>query len=264
MPTPQQPNTINPEWLFGEYFATIKKYFERIKSYRTENNVQVPLSVRYGTPAAAYRDEIQTVAKLIEDSKLDATFNGKIRLPMLNFFAQTWKRKLGREPIHNPYLIRYEKDKEKYLKTQVPFIFDVTINCSIWSASYRERDDLLFKLYSMFPRNEISLPHIPDKNDPYSSGTLINIIFNEDMTDATEIEGLDERETRDVIRTDFTMQTELAVARYGYYVGVIKKASVGETVNDGGESFDADGITYTMTQDVDDPNKINLTLSDYP
>ena len=264
MPVAQQPNIINPEWLFGEYFATIKKYFERVKSYRSEQDVQIPLTVRYGTPAAAYRDELQQVAKLIEDSKLDQTFNGKIRLPMLNFFAQTWKRKLGREPIHNPYVIRYEKDKEKYLKTQVPFVFDVTINCSVWAASYRERDDLIFKLYNMSPRNAISLPHVPNKNDPYSSGTLINIVLNEDMTDATEIEGLDERETRDVIRTDFTMQTELAVARYGMYVGVIKNASIGETVNDGSASYSGDGIKYSMSEDPNDPTKIILDLSNYP
>jgi hypothetical protein len=263
MPVAQQPNLINPEWLFGEYFATIKKYFERLHSYRNEQGVQIPLTVRYGTPAVAYRDELQAVAKLIEDSQLEQTFNGKIRLPMFNFFAATWKRKLGREPIHNPYVIRYEKDKEKYLKTQVPFVFDVTINCSLWASSYRERDDLLFKLYNLFPRNEISLPHVPDKNDPYSSGTLINIVLNEEMTDSTEIEGLDERETRDVIRTDFTMQTELAVARYGYYVDVIKSAAVTATLDDGGVSYADDGIKYNMIQDPD-TKQISITLENYP
>lgn len=251
MPVAEQPNSQAPEWLFGEYFATIKKYFQQIKSYREENGGQIPMLVYYGTPSAAYRQEVKAVDELVAAGRLDKTFNGKARLPLLNFFGQTWKRKLGREPISRPYVIRYEADKEKYLKTMPPFVFDVTINCSIWAASYRERDDLLFKLYSMFPRNEISLPHIPDKNDPYHSGTLINIIFNEDMTDSTEIEGLDERETRDVIRTDFTMQTELSVGRYAYYTGVIKKAGFDERVMFEDDVYNGEGIMYNMTKDND-------------
>lgn len=264
MPTPAQPNTIQAEYLFGEYFSTIQKYFQRIKSFRSEDGQQLNLIVAYGTPAAAYRKELEAVSSLIQQQKLPETFNGKARLPFMNFFAPNWKRKLGKEPIRKPYTIRYEEDKEKYLKTIVPFIFDVTINCSLWTANYRERDDLIYKIYSMFPRNEISLPHIPNKTDPYHSGSLINITFNEDMSDTTEIEGLDERETRDVIRTDWTMQTELTVAREGYYVDVIKKVGFDSTVMseiDPTNNPD-DGIMYTITKDIDD-NFIH-TPSEYP
>jgi len=261
MPLPEQPNTIEPEWLFGEHLATIRKYFQILKSYRSENGQQLQLTVYYGTPSTAYRQELQTVGKLISEGKLDQNFNGKTRLPFMNFFASSWKRKLSKEPITRPHILRYESDKEKFLKTQVPFIFEVVINCSIWSANYRERDDLIFKLYNLFPRNEISLPHLPDKNDQYKSGSLINIVLNEDMTDATEIEGLDERETRDVIRTDFTMQAEFSISRYGYYTDVIKKVGFDSTVNME-QSFPDDGILYTINKDED--NNFTHTPSNYP
>jgi len=258
---PAQPNTQTPEWLFGEHLATLKKYFERLKSFRSENGQQIPLIVYYGTPSTAYRQEVQTVGKLVSEGKLNQNYNGKARLPFLNFFGSSWKRKLIREPITRPYVLRYEADKEKYLKTQVPFIFDMTVNCSLWAANYRERDDLLFKFYNLFPRNEISLPHIPDKKDPYHSGSLINIVLNEDMTDATEIEGLDERETRDVIRTDFSMQVEIQVARYGFYTDIIKKVGFDSTIKTD-EEFPDDGIMYTISKDED--GNFTHTPTNYP
>ncbi len=227
---------VLPHYLFGIYILEIHSFFEKhfTKGVAWAGNTK-PLSmqVAYGTPRAAFRFMIQK-------------FNGKVLLPMMNFYIGDSKRDLTRERV-NVYITdpeAYDPVTKTIPISRNPMHFNVTFSVNIWTNDQRERDFILHEILQMFPMGEISLIYYPDPTNK-SSYLLMPLKMSESFNDETNIEGLDMKETRDAIKTVFSIESHAIVPYNVYRVPVITDIRVDDemTVYDG-NNFQTVGQTY--------------------
>lgn len=216
-------NTNSFQYLFSQQFIELGKFFADFKSFRTETSqigsvTQVPevLRVLYGTPAAAFRrifniDPNNLVAN-------QATVNNKPNLPVLNFHCASFKRIYSQE---NPFVrltgtvnnIYKDYHGQKVNATmRAPQHWECTLACALWTDSYKTRDDMISKIVLSFPGSELYLQYQPNASEFPDEALWIPIRMEENIEDATEIEGFTEKETRDVIRTNFTLVMQCVLA----------------------------------------------------
>ena len=235
-----------PLYLFGDYFLEIAKYFSQIQSYRVDEEIDeyIPLQVFYGTPGAAYRRAYETN-------------NGKIKLPMLSFFASDWKRVPGMEPILSTGLkANYntlDKENKTIILEQVPMKFEVTYTVNLWTSNDTERDDLHYKINLMFPRGEISLVarNNPDNPDYF---LFMPLKFDGAFKDETELEEK-ESQTRSIVKTSFNMTGSSTLPRRGVLTGLVQSIYFKSIVKDSSTSGAvATRSAVKVTSPIDDPN----------
>ena len=225
---------MNTFSLFVHYFREIKKFFKGFSDYKG-NQIQV----YFGTPQSAFRD--------------NASKNGKTILPMLNFHAVSWNRKPEREPV-NTFFTMHERTDRTTGKTFVgraPMVFEVNYQVSLWTNTYNERDDLMYKFYTQFIRGELSLL-VPVEEAGIQDFLFMPLKIQDDFSDDTELEAGDPKETRDVIRTSFNMIGESLVPYELCEYDVVKEILIknADPVNDTWEDMRAtinndDEITYS-------------------
>lgn len=202
-------SNLAPLFLFQNYVVEIVKYFRSIRSYIiydqeffTQANgdapipnpnfgLPLPLYTTFGNPKVAFR-------KMIE------RFNGLTRLPYMNINMADHSRKTEFEPVGVRYFVR-DNEAPPDLKTTIhtpPMQFEVTYKCTLLTSTAQERDHILYQIYVMFPRLEISLI----VKDPGGKGfVFVPLRLDQNFTDATSYESSDNKDPREFIRTDFTL-----------------------------------------------------------
>ncbi len=218
-----------PYHLFGVYILEIAKFFsERFKNQVKWDDATLPrtLQVIYGTPREAFRFMIQQI-------------NGKVTLPMLNFWTADMNRVMTMERLGTVMWSKesFDPNTNTIAIMRSPMHFDVTFSFNLWSNTIRERDSIIHDMLQSIPYGEISLVYFPDTSvingktviNDRNSYLLIPIKLDPKITDETAIEGLDMKETRDAIKTVFTI-TAHAIVPYNIYrvpiamsVGVVSK-----------------------------------------
>lgn len=188
--------------LFAPEFVTILKFFrDNIDSYVMQDGSQEKLRVAYGTPHAAFR-------RIFSDENV----NGKPNLPYMNFWAMEFRRVRSHE---NPF-VRYTIINPDGTVSigRAPQWYEISLQFSLWTSSYKSRDDVLAQYLRFFPGQDIFLPYYPDPVNYPDIERIVQIELDESITDETELEGLEERETRDVVRTVWTGTIKNATLPY--------------------------------------------------
>lgn len=205
-----------PHYLFGHYVIQIAKLFKYSFSdfQQTDTAVVRPLQVFYGTPREAFKSALEKN-------------NGQMVLPSLSFYGADYTRRWDKEPA-NPNLRisnanSYDPITGKIIGIRPPMQFDVSYQFSMFNNNMRERDKMLHQMFMMFPKGEASIRWYPDPIQYDTSFLFMPLKWDQQVTDATEIEGLTSKETRDIIKTTFNIKSE-AVLPYdikdedAYYV----------------------------------------------
>lgn len=198
-------NETGLNFLFGDYFIELSRFFANFKanivSYEDKNNYKIityPMIVMLGSPTAAYR-RLESISNNTKDGKME---NKMQKFPLLNFIPTSFDRVVGMEV---PYARRFTYVNNNYTRVDADIQrWNITYQTSLWTSSYRMRDDILSKIFRAFPAGEMALRHYPDPNDPKK---FFNMEFKLEgsFSDTTDLETLDPKEARDIIRTDFTI-----------------------------------------------------------
>lgn len=204
-----------PLFLFGLYVVEIAKYFNTFRSFNIddlkglpnpnakpgENPVTpnpnygqpLPLNVVYGSPRASMR-------------KYLARNNGMMRTPVMNFYGVDWVRRVEKEPVGvRLFNKKQARETGKIEVFRPPMQFDVNYSFSLFTSSQQERDHILYQIYTSFPRNELSLIYQDPTNPDPDDFIFIPLKIDLNAQDESELEGMSEKETRDIIRTSFTL-----------------------------------------------------------
>ena len=245
-----------PYFLFREYFVQIAKYFKQIKSYRiddiktevsddgktinNENYNQLrKLQVIYGTPRAAFRSFLKR-------------HNGMMKLPVLNFVAIDLERRTDKEPT-GARTFYVDKEKAVAHVQRPPMQFDLTYQFYLYTEGVKEREHVLYQIYTLFPRGEISLIYKDPTNPDNEDYIFMPLKLESNMADESELEGLDEKETRDVMRTQFTVHGQSIVPYPTREYPAIKSVYFIDTSK--GESSDGNNVTeigYDFVEETED------------
>ena len=192
-------------FLFADYFLALSKWFAGFTTHRQDYNPQTGTSsiekprVIYGQPSAAFR-------KFREDTD---SINGRVKLPVISFFASSFRRIKERQ---NPYarysnhLLRLE-DSSLVGESRAAQVYEINYNVSIWTNGNKSRDDLVSRILRSF-NTTLTLSYFPDAVKYPNDFIWMPFKLEDDINDATDLEVLEERETRDIVRTDFTITGE--------------------------------------------------------
>lgn len=255
-----------PYFLFQNYIVEIVKYFHTITSHIIDDqeffhqadgseplpnpnfNLPMKLYVTYGNPRAAFKRMIER-------------FNGLTRLPYLNINGAGSIRRVEKEPVGVRY---YMKEFVEPGDTTIPVFrppmqFDVTYKLILLTSSQQERDHVLYQIYCMFPRNEISLI-VKDPNGKGFVFVPLKIEYNTD--DATNWESTENNDAREFIRTELTLQAQHTVPLPYKEIPLITNVQF-DTITRGypaGGILDyTDHTQYNLTQDTD--GTVRVTIS---
>lgn len=198
-------NTTNFNFLFGDYFIELSRFFANfsttVVSFEGKNEyktVNYPMIVMLGSPTAAFR-RLDSISNNTQDGK---NTNKMQKFPLLNFIPTSFDRVVGMEV---PYARRLTRVSNDFTRVDYDIQrWNITYQTSLWTSSYRMRDDILSKIFRSFPAGEMALRHFPDPNN---QKYFLNMEFKLEgsFSDTTDLETLDPKETRDIVRTDFTI-----------------------------------------------------------
>ena len=198
-------NATTFNFLFGDYFIELSRFFANfsttIISHQSKTEfvpVTYPMIVMLGSPTAAYR-RLENISNNTLKGKNE---NKMQKFPLINFIPTSFDRVLGMEV---PYGRRFTQINNNFTRVDRDIQrWNVTYQTSLWTASYRMRDDILSKIFRSFPAGEMALRHRPDPSNP---NYFFNMEFKIDggFNDSTDLETLDPKEARDIVRTDFTI-----------------------------------------------------------
>ena len=214
--------------LFGHYFLELQKFFALFTiSGVDQNDNQIKPIVLMGTPQAAFR-KINTPLTNISGTN-SASINSSANLPAINFIAVDFRRVYGME---NPYAritgTTRTKDylgRERVLETYSPQSWEITYQVSIWTDSYKQRDDIMSKILIMF-RHDLTIPYYPDPiNDPRKV-LWMELRMDESFNDDTNLEDLQEKESRKFIRTSFTVNSRAVLLYDSNFIPTILRIEI--------------------------------------
>lgn len=204
-----------PLFLFGIYVIEIAKYFNTFRSFNKDDvkdlpnpnakpgekptipnpnyGQTIPLNVVYGSPKPSMR-------------KYLSRYNGMMRTPVLNFWGVDWIRRVEKEPVGVRLFSKKQAQRDgKADVFRPPMQFDVNYSFTLFTSSIQERDHILYQIYMGFPRNEISLIYQDPTNPDPDDFIFIPLKIDYNNQDESELEGISEKETRDIIRTSFSL-----------------------------------------------------------
>jgi hypothetical protein len=197
---------ILPNYLFGNYVLELSRWFsQRFQIVKYDQTMEPKtLQVFYGQPRAAFR-------------YLTEKFNGKIVLPMLNFYMANPTRDLLRERpgVVITDLESYDPVSKTVGRVRVPMHFNVTWSVNLWTDTLVERDYIMHEILQMMPGGEITLIFFTDftiVNGKMIIGDrtqyiLMPVKMGESFNDETEIETLEQQQVRERIKTTFELTT---------------------------------------------------------
>ena len=193
-----------PYRMFGVYNLAVASFFKSMfTNFKLDPNdaTEKPqtLQVFFGTPRAAFRWSM-------------ATFNSKIVMPMLNFWVADAPRRMELErPYASSRLMwsdsSYDAAANTIIMTPMPMVFEIGYSVNLWCNNLREADYMLHTIAERFPMSEGVTTWRPASADAKGNTASLNIRMKIDgaMNNATEIEGLEQSETRDQIKLEWTM-----------------------------------------------------------
>ena len=115
--------------------------------------------------------------------------------------------------------------REKILETYSPQSWEITYQVSIWTDSYKQRDDIMSKILIMF-RHDLTIPYYPDPvNDP-NKVLWMELRMDESFNDDTNLEDLQEKESRKFIRTSFTVNSRAILLYDSNFVSTILRIEI--------------------------------------
>lgn len=193
-----------PHYLFGNYIIELAKLFKyRFINFQLDPKAKVtPLQIYYGTPKAAFRQWLKT-------------FNGKMIYPAINFYAIDYRRRYDKEcpnaDLHLSDRRSYDPVTKTVAVTIPPMHYDVTYQFSMYNNNQRERDMMYHKITQIFRRGQCSLRWFPDPSNYPDVFLYMPLKMDESFYNETEIEGLAETETLDVVKTNFNIISSAVV-----------------------------------------------------
>lgn len=191
-------------FLFADYFLALSKWFSNFTTYREDydpvsqtKSIERPRVV-YGQPSAAFR-------KMREDRD---SLNGRIKLPVISFYASTFRRIKERQNPYATYSNSVLKAASGLVgQSRAAQVYEITYNISVWTNGNKSRDDLISRIVRAF-NTSITLSYFPDPVAYPNDWIWMPFKIEDDITDATDLEVLDEKDTRDITRTDFVILGE--------------------------------------------------------
>ena len=214
------------QFLFADYILALSKWFSSFRTFKQiydpktgEYNDEIPVVI-YGQPSAAYR----TLTKDLN------TINGKPRLPVISFFALNFTRVKERQNPYARYTSNWMKNElleegDYASQSRAPQVWKITYNVSIWTNNNKSRDDLISKIVRRF-NTSLTLSYFPDPVTYPHHYIWMPFSMEEDITDSTEFEQLDETDTRDLIRTDFILTGESVLPLETKFYKAIKSVGI--------------------------------------
>lgn len=237
------PQIQQPDFLFGHYFVEMAKWLAKFQGYNQNAETQY-LQVLYGVPSAAWR-------------KVTQTTNGVMNLPVINFFVADFKQDFSMENPFASHTGSWANDNVKKLtsRERAPQHWDLTYSVNLWTSSLTTRDDLMGKIMRQFQAGHLALKFYPDTTRWPNVFMWMPIYFDGSFQDATNVDDVPGKETRDVIRTTFNLRGHCVLPYYSKIVPRIEKIQLDETVR-----ADIEQI-YTSGQAVDviDPNSADYS-----
>jgi hypothetical protein len=214
-------------FMFADYFLALSKWFKAIPTYRqdydpkTESYYQEYPRVIYGQPSAVFRKMSDTKESL----------NGRIKLPVISFFALSYRRIKERQ---NPYArytsqLKDEYDPEAVGESRAAQVYEINYNVSVWTANNKSRDDLVSRIIRNF-NTTLTLSYYPDPVRYPNDFIWMPFKLEDDINDASEFEMLDEKDTRDIIRTDFIISGEALLPLETKFYAPIKSIAVSQYI----------------------------------
>ena len=111
--------------------------------------------------------------------------------------------------------------------TNDPQSWDLSLQCSLWTSTYKTRDDFMAKILISFKGGTLYLPWLPDPldtDDVYWQEVRMDMNFS----DETEVEGLDEKDPRAIIRTTFNLKTTVTLPYFIFWIPAIKSIQIND------------------------------------
>ena len=227
----------NFNFLFGDYFIELSRF---LATFNTTVILQegkdqykyltYPMIVMLGSPTAAYR-RLENISNNTDKGKNE---NKMQKFPLINFIPISFDRALGMEV---PYAKRFTRVNNNYTRIDKDIQrWNLTYQISLWTASYRMRDDILSKIFRAFPAGEMALRHYPD---PTNQTYFFNMEFRLEggFNDSTDLESLDIKEVRDIVRTDFTIMGPAVLPYENHNINNIKYIDLAFSVTEQIDQF---------------------------
>lgn len=214
---------VFPYYLFGIYIITLGKFFRgTFQNFKTHQN-EDPLEAQvfFGAPRAAFKYYMEQ-------------FNGLIKLPMINYNISNMERKTEFERVtYMPSRADYNSETGKISTMRFPSVFEVTYSVQMWNNNLRERDVMMHHIINSFPMGDAWLLYYPDKEKYPDFYLPMPHTLDLTFTDDTDLETLEETETRDRILTSFQLTCTRAFVPYQVYeIPVISQIDFQSYIND--------------------------------
>jgi len=196
-------------FLFGIYIIELGRFFKGIFSnFKIQSTAEAQnAQVFFGAPRAAFRYYMEE-------------FNGVIKLPMINYNISNAERKPEFEKI--VYMSAQSNNLNDPTAQgsimRYPSIYEITYQVDMWTNNLRERDFMMHKIINKMPMGGNAwLMHYPDKENYPEVCLPMAHRLDMNWKDETELDNLDIKETRDRIRTSFSVTCTRAFVPYEIY-----------------------------------------------
>jgi len=234
------PRNLFPHYLFGNYVVEIAKLFKyqfnEIKI--TPTAPKLSLQVYYGTPKAAFKQWLKT-------------FNGKMQYPAINFYGIDYRRRYDKECPNSKMELSdprsYDPNDGTVTVTNPPMHYDVTYQFSLYNNNMRERDHVLHRILMMFTRGQCSLKWYPMPLVFPDIFLYMPLKLDEGFFDETEVEGLTEKETGDLIKTNFNIISSAVLPYDVWRMPSVTKMLVNNII----EEEDHNGMIISINQEIE-------------
>ncbi|HQM96816.1 MAG TPA: hypothetical protein PK705_07405 [Clostridia bacterium] len=212
-------------YLFGIYIIELGRFFKGVfHDFQIQDGADhLQSQVYFGAPRAAFRYYMEQ-------------FNGLIKLPMINYNISNTERKTEFERIVYLHAIsdNLVNPNSKGSIMRYPSVYEITYQCDMWNNNLRERDYMMHKLITKMPMGgDAWLQYYPDRVNYPDVYLPMAHRLDVSFKDETELDNLDVKETRDKIRTSFTITCTRAFVPYEIYdVPVISWINLESYINE--------------------------------
>lgn len=199
--------------LFGHYFLTLQRFLGSIKSTKRnefgEFEMQTPIVIM-GSPQAAYRRIYSLDSGISENTPKQ--INKQPNLPAINFIAMDFRRIFSQE---NPY-VRINSGYDSVYKINsidsALQTWEISYQVSVWTESFRSRDDLMSRIFTSFRGGEIGLRYYPDESKNPNEFYWFVYRIDEMFQDETSMEELPDKDSRKLVKTTFVIKGDSHVS----------------------------------------------------
>lgn len=243
--------------LFGHYFLTLQRFLASIKTAKRneagEFEMTTPIVIM-GSPQAAYRRIYSLDSGISADTP--KSINKQPNLPTINFIAMDFRRIFGQE---NPYVrinSRYDSENKINEINQALQTWEISYQVSVWTESFRSRDDLLSRIFTSFKGGEIGLRYYPNLIDDPQNFYWFTYRVDEMFQDETSVEELPDKDSRKIIKSSFIIKGDAHLSYETSYTPAILDIEIlnkemetrGEVTRYANETIDGEEVIVLKPQ----------------